>query len=180
MAQLQREKVIPGYLIQVSIGSKIWTFNLLSLKNNFTWGFSDKSGSMNDTLPIAAQISIIIINGPSDVYKEVGPWAVYFKQTKAKFHKHQPNIEGIKKGYQICCTWYLAHWLLTATIFHLAGCFGCHSTDPSSLALCRKSSLVKILVPIVQADKLQDEKKVVKKDFLLMTSVAMYRYSTTS
>lgn len=39
VAQLQKEEVIPYSLIQVSIGSKTLTFNLLSLKSNFTWGF---------------------------------------------------------------------------------------------------------------------------------------------
>lgn len=52
---------------------------------------------MNAILPLRAQISIIIKNTLSEVYKEVGPQAVYYKQTKAKFHKHQPNMKEIKK-----------------------------------------------------------------------------------
>lgn len=69
VAQLHKEEVIPNSLIQVSIGSKTLTFNLLSLKSSFTWGFSDKGGSMNTTLPITPQISIIFKNTVSEVYK---------------------------------------------------------------------------------------------------------------
>lgn len=37
-AQFQKEEIIPNSLIQISIGSKMLTFNLVSLNRNFTWG----------------------------------------------------------------------------------------------------------------------------------------------
>lgn len=38
MTQFQNEEIIPNCLTQISIGSKILTFNLLSLNRNFTCG----------------------------------------------------------------------------------------------------------------------------------------------
>lgn len=142
VAQSHKEEVIPNSLIQVSMGSKTLTFNLLSLKSNFTWSFSDKGGSMNTTLPITAQISIIFKNTVSEVYK-VEPQPVYFKQTKIKSHKHQSHTEEMNKGYQICLYHVSSPQAAYSNHFQ-ASCFGCHSTEPSPLTQGIKSRLGRI------------------------------------
>lgn len=81
IAQIQKEEIIPNSLNQITIRSKILTFNLLSLNRNFACGlnFSDRDSSMNTPPSTTTQIPVFekILSVKST--REEGFQIVFFK-----------------------------------------------------------------------------------------------------